>query len=269
MLVLKPGETPLDAPGVAALCLDVGSVLPGIEAQVAAEAARLRDHELPLRLRLPEILFDEDVDACRGLLMRGGWAVVHVRHLGSLRLVPREQAYVIEYPLQGLSSRAAGVAAGLAGRPPAAVVASPESALAEIAAIADELGRGPVPIAVELLAFGRQQVLRTRDQLGRAEGLFEEPGPGETLSLELEDTRDYVFPAEVDTAGTRLYNARVVNLAGNLGELADAGVSGLLVVQADLDAGERTAFATGGLPALAGHVSRERSTTGHLFRGVA
>ncbi len=36
-----------------------------------------------------------------------------------------------------------------------------------------------------------------------------------------------------------------------------------------MDAAERAAFAEGGLEALAPFASRERSTTGHLFRGVA
>jgi hypothetical protein len=60
----------------------------------------------------------------------------------------------------------------------------------------------------------------------------------------------------------------VTNLAPNVEELRAAGVTTFLVVQADLDVAERAAFAVGGLAALAPFVSRERSTTGHLFRGV-
>jgi hypothetical protein len=126
----------------------------------------------------------------------------------------------------------------------------------------------PAP-AVEVVAFGRQQVLHTRDQLGRAEGLVDALGPAEHRELLLEDTKGYVFPAQVDAGGTRLFNARVTNLAAQLDELRDAGVSGFAVVQADLDRDEGRAFASGGLPALARFATRERSTTGHLFRGVA
>ena len=46
-------------------------------------------------------------------------------------------------------------------------------------------------------------------------------------------------------------------------------MSRFLVVQRDLSAEEGRAFASGGLPALAAFVARERTTTGHLFRGVA
>jgi hypothetical protein len=78
-----------------------------------------------------------------------------------------------------------------------------------------------------------------------------------------------VFPADVDAGGTRLFNAHVTNLAPNLDDLAAAGVTGFLVIQSDLDERERAAFASGGLPALAPLTTRERTTTGHLFRGVA
>ena len=84
----------------------------------------------------------------------------------------------------------------------------------------------------------------------------------------LTDAKGYEFPASVDFGGTRLFNARVTNLAPNLDDLAAAGVRGLLVVQSDLDRAERAAFVRGGLIALASLASRERSTTGHLFRGV-
>ena len=42
-----------------------------------------------------------------------------------------------------------------------------------------------------------------------------------------------------------------------------------IVVQRDLSSEERRAFAAGGLAALAAFAGRDRSTTGHLFRGVA
>jgi hypothetical protein len=180
--------------------------------------------------------------------------------------------YVIEYPLQGLNGLTAGVIAGLAGAWPAAVVASPEASLEEVAglgrALAVAAAPGPPP-AVEILAFGRQQVLRTRDLLGRAEGLYEAPGPGEHVALLLEDAKGYEFPADADASGTSIFNARVTNLSPNLGELREAGVATFVVEQAAMDAAERDAFAAGGLEALAPLASRERSTTGHLFRGVA
>ena len=210
------------------------------------------------------------------------WDAVYVRHLGLLvsegpSATPDPHSdsppIVLEYPLQGLNGLAAGVAAGLAGRPPAAVVASPEASLDEIAGLRAAMAAGAPPLdpppAVEALAFGRQQVLHTRDQLGRAEGLFEAPGPAQHVGLLLEDAKGYEFPADVDAGGTRLFNARVTNLAPNLDELRAAGVTTFLVVQSDLDEAERAAFAAGGLPALAPLAARERSTTGHLFRGVA
>ena len=95
------------------------------------------------------------------------------------------------------------------------------------------------------------------------------PGPAEHVGLLLEDAKGYEFPADVDAGGTRVYNARVTNLTPNFDELRAAGVTAFLVVQSDLDEGERAAFVAGGLPALAPIVSRERSTSGHLFRGVA
>ena len=277
VLMLRPGEQPLVAPGVDAFCLDLrASDLP--QAIVAAAAA-LRSSGLPLRARLPEILFDEDgrwLSAVLGLR----WDAVYARHLGLLAsevsretLEARSLPLVLEYPLQGLNGLAAAAAAGLAGRAPAAVVACPEASLDEIAGLPAAMAAGfallDPPPALEVLVFGRQQVLHTRDQLGRAEGLFEAPGPARHVGLVLEDAKGYEFPADVDAGGTRLFNARVTNLAPNLEELRAAGVATFLVVQSDLDERERAAFAAGGLPALAPLAARERSTTGHLFRGVA
>ena len=294
ILVLRPGERPLPAPGVTAVCLDVATTDP-LKA-VERSAALLAEAGVPLRVRLPEVLFDGDEGWWRAVLGLP-WQAVYARHLGVLAALSRslEQPYVLEYPLQGLNGLAAGVAHELAGRPPAAVVASPEASLDEVAALATGSGPPPAdkaaraaappadqaaraaappaarhawPAAVEALAFGRQQVLRTRDQLGRAEGLYEAPGPGEHVGLLLEDVKAYRFPADADATGTRLFNARVTNLAPNLDELHEAGVGALLVVQADLDEAERRAFSADGLTALARHAARDRSTTGHLFRGV-
>jgi hypothetical protein len=160
--------------------------------------------------------------------------------------------------------------AALAGRAPAAVALSPEASLAEIPATAAALAAVfDRPPALEILAFGRQQVLHTRDLLGRAEGLYAAPGPAEHVALALEDAKGYEFPAQADAGGTRIFNARVTNLAPNLDELRAAGVATFIVEQGAMDEAERAAFAAGGLDALAPLASRERSTTGHLFRGVA
>jgi hypothetical protein len=279
VLMLRPGERPLRAPGVGALCLDLRTSDP--PPAIAAAAEGLRQFRLPLRARLPEVLFDTEGPWLSAVLALR-WDAVHVRHLGLLaseRLWATPDVHsdapsiVLEYPLQGLNGLAAGVTAGLAGRPPAAVVASPETSLDEISALRATMADGDLPLdpppAVEVLVFGRQQVLRTRDHLGRAEGLVEAPGPARQVGLLLEDAKGYEFPATVDAGGTRLYNARVTNLAPNLDELRAAGVVTFLVVQSDLDEAERAAFVAGGLPALAPLAARERSTTGHLFRGVA
>ncbi len=240
-------------------------------AAVARSLEALRASGVPVRVRLPEVLFDADA-AWLAELLALPWAAVVARGAGVLPGLTG--AFVTEYPLQGLNGLAAGVAAGLAGRWPAAVTASPEASLEEVAALAAALAaearaRGQAPPAVEILAFGRQQVLHTRDLLGRAEGLYEAPGPGEHVSLLLEDAKGYEFPAEADAGGTRVFNARVTNLAPNLDELRAAGVATFVVEQAAMDQAERAAFAAGGLEALAPLASRERSTTGHLFRGVA
>ncbi len=272
VLLLRPGERPLAAPAVGALCLDVFAS-DGAEA-IEAAARELAGHGLPLRLRLPEILFDADESWWRALLAVP-WQGVYARHLGVLAALagPSAPRVLLEYPLQGLNGLSPLVAGGLGTGPPEALVVSPEASFAEVAALPSSLeralgGAATVP-RLEILAFGRQQVLRTRDRLGLAEGLFEAPGPAEHVGLVLEDVKGFRFPADVDEGGTRLFNARVTNLAPHVAELLEAGVGSFLVVQSDLDAGEREAFRGGGLPALAPFAARERSTTGHLFRGVA
>ena len=266
VLRLRPGEAPLSLPRGGAYCLDV---LTGDAPEVVIRARdALRATGAPVRLRLPEVLFDADA-AWLADLLAPEWDAVVVRNAGLLAGL--SAAFVVEYPLQGLNGLAAGVAAGLAGRPPAAVTLSPEASLEEIPALAGMLAAsvGDAVPALEILAFGRQQVLHTRDLLGRAEGLYEAPGPDEHVSLLLEDAKGYEFPAEADAGGTRIFNARVTNLAPNLDELRAAGVATFVVQQAAMDEAERAAFASGGLEALAPLASRERSTTGHLFRGVA
>ena len=278
VLVLRPGERPLEAPGVDALCLDLRTS--DSPAAISAAADALRATGLLLRARLPEILFDVDVPWLRAVLA-GRWDALYARHLGLVgdgdAESPRpasagDPSLVLEYPLQGLNGLVAGVVAGLAGGRPVGVVASPEASLDEIAGLAAALAAAASegsPPHLEALVFGRQQVLHTRDQLGRAEGLFEPPGGAAHVGMVLEDAKGYEFPADVDAGGTRLFNARVTNLAPNLDELRSAGVATFLVVQSDLDEAERRAFAAGGLAALASLTSRERSTSGHLFRGVA
>jgi hypothetical protein len=266
VLRLRPGEAPLPLPRGGAYCLDV---LAGDAPETVARAGdALRALGSPVRLRLPEILFDADASWLADLLAPD-WDAIVVRNAGLLAGL--RAPFVTEYPLQGLNGLAAGVAAGLAGEGPAAVIASPEASLEEVAALADALAGAAEgePPAIEILGFGRQQVLHTRDLLGRAEGLYEAPGPGEHVSLLLEDAKGYEFPAEADAGGTRIFNARVTNLAPNLDELRAAGVTTFIVEQAAMDEAERAAFAAGGLEALAPLASRERTTTGHLFRGVA
>ncbi len=271
VLRLRPGARPLPLPRGGAYCLDL--LAGDAPAAVARALEGLRGSGVQVRVRLPEILFDADrawLHAVLGL----PWDAVVVRSAGLLQALADAATpvgFVIEYPLQGLNGLAAGVAAGLAGAWPAGVTASPEASLEEVAGLAQALAAEPngASPAVEVLAFGRQQVLHTRDLLGRAEGLYDAPGPDEHVSLMLEDAKGYEFPAEADAGGTRIFNARVTNLAPNLAELREAGVVTFVVEQAAMDDAERRAFAAGGLPALAPLASRERSTTGHLFRGVA
>ena len=266
VLRLRPGEAPLPLPSGGACCLDVAT---GDAPEAVARALEVvRGAGARVRVRLPEILYDADAAWLDDVLALR-WDAVVARSLGVLGSVG--EGFVLEYPLQGLNALAAGVAAGLAGAWPAAVTASPESTLEEIADLSSSLAAaspGASP-AIEILAFGRQQVLHTRDLLGRAEGLYDAPGPAEHVPLLLEDAKGYEFPAEASASGTRIFNARVTNLASNLGELREAGVRTFVVEQAAMDEAERAAFAAGGLEALAPLASRERSTTGHLFRGVA
>ena len=266
VLVVRAREAVAWPRRVTTLCLDIRA---GEDVLlVAAARERLARLGLPVRVRLPEVLFDGDESWLRDVLALG-WDAVYARHLGVLTAaVQASLPVVLDYPLQGLDQLLVSAVTPLAGRAPAAVVASPEASLQDIEKLASGLGRLDPPAAVESVAFGRQQLLHARDQLGRAEGLYDVPGPGEHRDLLLEDAKGYVFGAEVDEGGTRLYNARVTNLAGNLDELRQAGVSTFIVVQADMDERESRAFAAHGLPGLAAFAGRDRSTTGHLFRGV-
>ena len=261
---LRPGETPPPLPRGGVWCLDV---LAGDDPAAVARARQiLAASGAAVRVRPPEVLYDAEEEWIAAILAPP-WDAVVMRNLG---LLGRSAApIVLEYPLQGLNGSTAGALIGLAGGPPAAVVLSPEVSLAEVPAVARALAATAGSPPLEIVAFGRQQVLYTRDLLGRVEGLYEAPGPGEHVPLVLEDAKGFVFPAVAGTGGTRIFNARVTNLAPNLAELHAAGVGTFIVESSAMDAAERAAFAEGGLEALAPFASRERSTTGHLFRGVA
>jgi hypothetical protein len=215
---------------------------------------------LALRVRAPEVLFDSDEPWARAVAAIG-WDAVYARHVAALSWA---DTVLLEYPLQGLNPRTVPLfgAAGL--------VCSAELSLDDISRLTTGLsaatgGRGSAPAAplVEALAFGREQVLVSRDTLGLAEGLA---APG---SLTLTDTRGYAFPVLVATGETRIFSSRVTNVCGRLDELAAAGVRGVIVVQGDLNGDERRAFARDGLAGLAAFSDRGRFTTGHLFRGIA
>lgn len=155
VLRLRPGEEPATREHVEALCLDLrtGDDL-GL---VAAARAAARRGGLPVRVRSPEVLFDSDVPWAAAIAAMG-WDAVYARHVAALSWA---DMVFLEYPLQGLNSLAAGLF-GAAG-----VVCAPELALSDIARVAAAAG---VPV-VEALAFGRDQVLVSRDTLGLAEGL--------------------------------------------------------------------------------------------------
>jgi hypothetical protein len=255
VLRILPGETPLPAPLLTAVALDVDV---GDEPQaIAAALQRLAAAGLGVRCRPPEVLFDADADWWSAVVALP-WEAVYARHLVHLTGSPGTER-ILEYPLQGLNAETARALR------PRAVVASPEASLDELADLSSRLAAVDPAVALEVLVFGRQQLLLTRDVLGRAEGLVAE---GERATLELTDTKDFVFPAEATPQGTSIYNSRVTNLAAAQAELAAAGVSAAVVVQRDLAAEERQALAAGGLAALAAFAGRERFTTGHLFRGV-
>ena len=209
------------------------------------------------------------------------WDAVYARHLGviaSLRstatLEARSLPFVLEYPLQGLNGLAAGVAAGLAGRPPAAVVASPEASLDEIAGLPAAMAAGRCLTSTRRRPSRRSSSAASKSctratSWAAPKASSRRPARTATWASCSKTPKGIEFPADVDAGGTRLFNARVTNLTSNLDELRAAGVATFLVVQADLDEAERAAFVAGGLAALAPLAARERSTTGHLFRGVA
>jgi len=265
VLRLRPGEEPVTRQHVAALCLDLRTG-DDLELIAAARAAAYRGG-MTVRVRSPEVLYDADERWVRAVAAMG-WDAVYARHVAAL---PWADTVFLEYPLQGLSSLTTELF-GAAG-----VVCAPELSLDDIARLAAAATAATTaattasPAAVEVLAFGREQVIVSRDTLGLAEGLVAAPGggPSVTGSLTLTDARGYAFPVLVAAGETRIFNSRVTNLCGHLAELLAAGVSGVIVAQADLSGDERRAFARDGLGGLAAFDDRQRFTTGHLYRGVA
>ena len=268
VLRIAADEAPATLVGVCAACLD----LTGDEDadRLAAAVDRLRRSGLDVRCRPPEILFDDD-RAWWSQVAALGWDAVYARH--ALTLETRAPV-IVEYPLQGLNAETPGVL-GAAG-----VVCSPEATLDEIGAAAARLAAAPPSPFLEILAFGRQQVLVTRDRLGEVEGVLPTVGsdtaaasPGgpapAAVALELTDAKDYRFAVTVTASATRIGNARVTNLARRRDDLLAAGVGGFIVVQRDLDESERAEFCACGLAGLAALYDRERHTGGHLHRGVA
>ncbi len=258
VLRLRPGEQMHGVGQVDAVCLDLRTA--DDPRLVARAATALRHAGLQVRARSPEVLFDAD-EAWAHAMAAIAWDAVYARHVAALSWAPR---VFLEYPLQGLNSRAVALY-GAGG-----VVCPPELALADVARLAAGV--------LEALVFGREQVLVSRDTLGLAEGLVDAPGVSNaqgassaqaaSVALTLTDARGYAFPVLVVPGETRIFNSRVTNLCGRTADLAAAGVGGVIVVQADMSDDERRAFARSGLAGLAAFDDRERFTTGHLYRGV-
>ncbi len=255
ILRIRPNEPVLATDQIDAVCLDLRSG-DDLDA-VRAAAARARERGLQLRARSPEVLFDADLPWARAAAALG-WDAVYARHAAALDW---SETALLDYPLQGMNAAPATLldAAGL--------VVSPELALDDIGRLTAELhaaraASGPTAAAgvlAEALVFGREQVLVSRDTLGLAEGL---------APSSLTDAKGYTFPVFVAPGETRIFNARVSNLCGKFQDLIVAGVTGAIVVQADLAREEREAFAREGLAGLARFDDRERFTTGHLYRGA-
>jgi hypothetical protein len=275
VLRVRAGEAPVALERVDAVCLDlrVGDDLPA----AWAAAARARELGIEVRARSPEVLFDTDMPWARAAAALP-WDAVYTRHPAALSWADR---VIVEYPTQGLN----GALAPLFGA--AGIVVSPELSLAEIDRLAADLARAGRPavssaatftgITLETLAFGREQVLVTRDTLGLTEGLTddaatvadEDPAARPWAELTLTDAKGFAFPVLVAPGESRVFNARVTNVAAQAGDLAAAGVRAFIVVQTDLRDDERGAFVRLGLAGLAAFDDRARYTTGHLYRGVA
>ena len=253
MLRLRAGDEPVLSSGLAAVCLDLRG---GDSAtRVAAAFESLAGWGVEVRCRPPEVLFDAEL-AWWSRIAKLPWAAVYARH--AAHLVEGLRA-ILEYPLQGLNRLAPPLLAA------GGLVASPESSLDEIASLV-----ASCELPVEVFGFGRQQLLLSRDELGRQEGLVSLTDAARIeQELSLVDAKGFVFPVAVSRGETRLSNARVTNLAPAAAELARAGVSGFIVEQRSLSPHELEALRARGLDGLAAAAARERSTTGHLFRGVS
>jgi putative protease len=258
----RPGAGGLSAPGLGGVCLDLDA---GVEPTLlAGEIAEHHADGLHVLCRPPAILFDSDQAWWRAIAELP-WDAVYARHAAHVRSTA---PIVLEYPLQGLGSGNADAlsAAGLGAV--IGVVASPELRLSEICDLRAALDLLRPPPRLEILAFGRQEVLLTRDTLGRSEGFVMTASPEQHVRLLLEDVKGFRFPVAVSARGSSIANARVTNLTSHLDALGDAGVEVFLVEEAAMNEEEHAAFTAGGLEALAPLAERERSTTGHLFRGV-
>jgi hypothetical protein len=252
-LPLRPGS---------ALCLDLETADdPDL---LAALLAGLLADGVTVRCRPPAVLFDEDATWWRAVAALP-WDAVYARHAVHLSAAA---PVVLEYPLQGLNAGNAAVLAAAGAAAVAGLVLSPELTLEEIGELAGDATAAQPGLRLEILAFGRQELLLTRDRLGQAEGLLAAAGPDEHTRLLLEDAKGFAFPVTVDPRGSHLHNARVTNLARHHRALLSVGVHGFIVEMEALSGKEADAFAAGGLEALAGFDDRERHTTGHLFRGV-
>jgi hypothetical protein len=244
------------------LCLDVE---PGDDpGALAALLARLRADGVAVRCRPPAVLFDADEAWWREVAALP-WAAVYARHAAHL---PSAAPVVLEYPLQGLNAGTAAVLAAAGSGRLHGLVLSPELNLEEISGLAGDVAGALPGLRLEILGFGRQELLPTRDRLGDAEGLLASAGAHEQTRLLLEDAKGFGFPVTVDARGSHIYNARVTNLARAHQALRAAGVQAFIVEVEALSRAEADAFVDGGLEALAGFDDRERHTTGHLFRGV-
>ncbi len=257
------GTPTLTGPGVVAICLDLA--VDDDPSIVRTELERLHDQSVPVRCRPPAVLLDGD-HAWWESVGSLSWDAVYARHASHLETAA---GVIPEYPLQGLDSATAlslcqaGIVRDLVG-----VLPSPELALDQLRELSRALQRSPARPALEILVFGRQELLVTRDLLGVSEGLLPTPGKGERVRLCLEDAKGFRFPVTVSATDTRIANAHITDLTGHESELLAAGVTVAVLDAEELDAEARRAFARGGLAGLAQLVDRERSTTGHLYRGV-
>jgi len=272
VLRVSPSAAVVLPPGDAALCLT--PTVDDDPVWLAGLLPRLSVDGTPVRCRPPALLFDTDM-AWWQTVAELPWDAVYARHVAHLDVAA---PVIVEYPLLGLT---VGTVQALWGdeaptaEPSCAdmprlhgVVASPELALEEIGALAASLNALVRPAVLEIVVFGRQELLLSRDRLGEAEGLVSDPAAGGCSQLQLEDAKGFCFPTEVDARGTSIANARVTNLTRHLNALRGVGVKTFVVDERSMDAQERTAFQVGGLEALAAFAARDRFTTGHLFRGV-